>query len=119
MKKAAIIFGVGVVVGIAAIAILSSVNKETEEAPTTEENKTPNNGPKPTAPTTSTPVSEADRFESEKSSVVSSVTERHEEAAQIIRDAVTIICEQTEQSDSTDEELQQISSELDDLLNEE
>ena len=119
MKKAAIIFGVGVVVGIAAIAILSSVNKEKEEAPTTEENKTPNNGPKPTAPTTSTPVSEADRFESEKSSVVSSVTERHEEAAQIIRDAVTIICEKTEQSDSTDKELQQISSELDDLLNEE
>ena len=119
MKKAAIIFGVGVVVGIAAIAIFSSVNKEKEEASTTEENKTPNNGPKPTAPTTSTPVSEAESFESEKSSVVSSVTERHEEAAQIIRDAVTIICEKTEQSDSTDKELQQISSELDDLLNEE
>ena len=119
MKKAAIIFGVGVVVGIAAIAIFSSVNKEKEEASTTEENKTPNNGPKPTAPTTSTPVSEAESFESEKSSVVSSVTERHEEAAQIIRDAVTIICKNSEETDDNDEKLEQISSELGDLLNEE
>ena len=41
------------------------------------------------------------------------MTERHEEAAQIMKDTVDIICKNSEVSENEGNELEQISSELD------
>lgn len=47
------------------------------------------------------------------------MTDRHEEAAQIMKEAVDIICRNSEVSEDAGKELEQISAELDELLSEE
>ena len=47
------------------------------------------------------------------------IATRHEEAAKIMRDAVDIICKRSEVPEDENNELEQISDELDKLMNEE
>ena len=45
-------------------------------------------------------------------------SDRHKEAAKIVKDAITIICENSGVTSDTDSKLENISSELDNLLSE-
>lgn len=111
MKKAAIIFGLGVIAGVAAIAILSTVRKE-EDAESNMEDTTPTEAP--VSAVENTPVEDNDCINPS----VAIMSERHKEAAKIVKDAITIICENSGVSPETDSKLENISSELDDLLGE-
>lgn len=111
MKKAAIIFGLGVITGVAAIAILSTVRKE-QDAESKKEDTTPMEAPVSDVENTSVEDYDCDN------SSVSSMSERHKEAAKIVKDAITVICENSGVSSDTDSKLENISSELDDLLGE-
>lgn len=111
MKKAVIIFGLGVIAGVAAIAILSTVHREQNTEATTQD-ATPSEAP--VSPTESSPV---EGNEGVNPAVVT-MSERHKEAAKIVKDAITIICENSGVSPETDRKLENISSELDDLLGE-
>ncbi|PEP14025.1 hypothetical protein [Bacillus wiedmannii] len=58
-------------------------------------------------------------FDNVKSSTISTMSARHEEALKIMKDAVETICKRSEVSEDENLELEQISDELDELLSEE
>lgn len=60
-----------------------------------------------------------DDFDSAKSSSISTISDRHEEASKIMKDAVEHICKRSEISEDEKCNLKQISDELDELLGEE
>lgn len=116
MKKEALIFGLGLVVGVTAIAVLTYNQKKNERTQPIKQDEVKDDN------SVSVPVNVStdndSSFEAEKAATVESVSERHQEAAQIIKDAVTVICKDNDGHEATDAELDQISSELDDLLSE-
>lgn len=57
-------------------------------------------------------------FVSMKSESVKEMFERHEDAAQVMKDAVDIICKRSEVAEDENNDLEQISEELDELLKE-
>ena len=60
-----------------------------------------------------------EEFVVEKCVVADEITARHEEAAKIMKEAGDIICQRSEITEDENTELEQISDELDELLNEE
>lgn len=58
-------------------------------------------------------------YEEKKASAAESIHARHEEASNIMRKAVEIICKRSEISENENRDLEQISDELDELLGEE
>lgn len=111
MNKTTLIFGVGVIAGVTAVAILTAVNQKQNGEPI-QKDSTPDTPPVP--PKVSVPVENKESF----NSAVYSMSERHQEAAKIVRDAVSIICENGSTSSETDSKLEDISAELDNLLGE-
>ena len=112
MRKIWTIIGLGVAVGMAAYAIWEKSSKTTnvprEENVVTEE------------PRHETNTSTGEKnINEERNTVADSMTVRHMEAAQIMKDAVDVICKRSEVSENETEELDRISKELDNLLNEE
>lgn len=57
-------------------------------------------------------------FVSTKNESVKEMSERHEDAAQVMKDAVDIICKRSEVAEDENNDLEQISEELDELLKE-
>ena len=117
MKKTLLILGIGAVVGAATYAILQSIKKQKPTVVVSAEKKNEDvPGAVPVAvPVQDVPVDDVDFV---RKTAEDSITERHEEAAQIIKDAVEVICKQSASADGELEELDQIASGLDDLLKE-
>lgn len=117
MKKTLLILGIGAVVGAVTYAVWQSMKKQktTVVVKTEKENEDI-----PAAVPVSTPAQDVpvDDVDFARKVAEDSITERHEEAAQIIKDAVEVICKQSASSDGELEELDQIASGLDDLLKE-
>lgn len=111
MKKTFAILGVGFVAGAVAFAIWHK--KKMVDTSTTANAEKENAGSEIVNKSAS--VNDADLA---KSAAASVMTERHEEAAQIMKDTVDIICKNSEVSENEGNELEQISSELDELLSE-
>lgn len=113
MKKTLIIIGVGIIAGTTAYAIWYNLKKHKK----TDKNEgfaqlissTPIHLEDATAKTNT---------EDAKSSVHKSITERHKDAAHIIKNAVEVIVQKCDSPKIEIEELEEISNELDDLLKE-
>lgn len=119
MKKTLLILGIGAVVGAVTYSVWQSMKKQ---KPTVVVSTDKKNEDIPAAVPVSAPVPvqnvPVDDVDFAKKAAEASITERHEEAAQIIKDAVEVICKQSASSDGELEELDQIASGLDDLLKE-
>lgn len=118
MKKTLAILGAGIVVGAVAYAIWHKLNKEDKTIASDFESKNDNIQSEETVPRVINKTTVEDDFTAVKNTVVSSITARHEEAAQIMKDAVDIIYKRSEVAKDENKELEQISNELDDLLDE-
>lgn len=117
MKKILIIIGMSVIAGAVAYALLH----EKDEKNNTVGDKRKKESQQvdlATDSAVSDKSADVSDIDSMREAVASSVAERHEEAAQIMKDAVDIICKRSEVNDDETKELEQISSELDDLLDE-
>lgn len=115
MKKTLAILGAGIIVGAVVYAVWYKINRANQTVESDCEDK---------KGTTFTPnvmnnVAIADDVDAVKSAVAQNMAARHEEAAQIMKDAVDIICKRSEVSDDETKELDQISNELDNLIGEE
>lgn len=117
MKKTLLILGIGAVVGAVTYAVWQSMKKQKPTIVVSSEKKDEDI---PAAVPVSTPAQDVpiDDVDVARKVAESSITERHEEAAQIIKDAVEVICKQSASSDGELEGLDQIASGLDDLLKE-
>lgn len=111
MKRTFAILGVGFVAGAVAFAIWHK--KQRVDTSTTSNSENENAG---SEIINKSSVNDADLA---KHSAASIMTDRHEEAAQIMKEAVDIICRNSEVSEDAGKELEQISAELDELLSEE
>lgn len=121
MKKTLLILGIGAVVGAVTYSVWQSMKKQKPTVVVSTDKKNedipaavPVSAPVP-VPVQNVPVDDVDFA---KKAAEASITERHEEAAQIIKDAVEVICKQSASSDGELEELDQIASGLDNLLKE-
>ena len=112
MRKIWTIIGLGVAVGIAAYVIWEKTSMENNVP---SEKNVVAEDPKHE---TNTPVGE-ENIDEKRNTVADSITARHVEAAQIMKDAVDVICKRSEVSEDETAELDRISRELDNLLNEE
>ena len=112
MKKTFAILGIGFVAGAVTFAILHK--KKMADTSSTNNSEKESTGSEIANKTSS--VNDADLA---KSAAASVMIERHEEAAQIMKDAVDIICKNSDISGDAGQELDQISAELDELLSEE
>ena len=117
MKKTLIILGIGAVVGAVTYAVWQGMKKQKPVVAVNIEKKS-EDVPTVVPATTSTQDVPVDDVDLARKTAENSITERHEEAAQIIKDAVEVICKQSASSDNELEELDQIASGLDDLLKE-
>lgn len=117
MKKTLLILGIGAVVGAVTYAVWQSMKKQKPTVVVSTEKK---NEDVPAAVPVATPNQDVpvDEVDFARKAAEHSITERHEEAAQIIKDAVEVICKQSASTDNELEELDQIASGLDDLLKE-
>ncbi len=118
MKKNLAIFGAGIVVGAVAYAVWYKLRKKENIASGDFEYKDDNHTTDPTVPETVSKTSVEDDVDAMKNEVTHNMVARHEDAAQIMKDTVDIICKRSEVSEDENKELEQISSELDDLLSE-
>lgn len=119
MRKTLAILGTGIVVGAIAYAVWYKMNKANQTVENDFESKKDNTDSAEFNPAVVNNVATEDDVDTIKSTVVQNMAARHEEAAQIMKDAVDIICKRSELSNDEMKELEQISDELDDLLNEE
>lgn len=119
MKKTLAILGAGIVVGAVAYAVWYKINKSDKTLKCDFENQKDNTDTASATPMVVNNIVTEDDVETIKSSVAQNMADRHEEAAQIMKDAVDIICKRSEVSDDETIELEQISNELDELLSEE
>ena len=116
MKKTLLILGIGAVVGVVTYAVWQSMKKQKPTVVvSTEKNEDVPAAVPVAVPARDVPVVDVDFA---RKAAEDSITERHEEAAQIIKDAVEVICKQSASTDNELEELDQIASGLDDLLKE-
>jgi len=119
MKRTLAILGAGVVIGAVAYAVWYKMNKANQTVVNDFESKKDNPNSAAFTPSVANNVATEDDIDIIKSTVAQNMAARHEEAAQIMKDAVDIICKRSEVSNDEMKELEQISGELDDLLSEE
>ena len=120
MKKALWIVGVGLIIGGATMAIylLKSKKKEYDEnteckEPAKKQSPVEDMSLKKSATTQEEPI-----YEDIKSSAIGSMYSRHEDAATIMRDSVEAIRENVKVSANTNNEIDEVSAELDKILSE-
>lgn len=120
MKKALWIVGVGLIIGGATMAIylLNSKKKEYDEnteckEPAKKQSPVEDMSSKKSATTQEEPI-----YENIKSSAIGSMYSRHEDAATIMRDSVEAIRENVKVSANTNNEIDEVSAELDKILSE-
>lgn len=119
MKKTLVILGAGIVVGAVTYAVWYKTNKANQTVESDCEDKKDNTISATFTPNVMNNFAAADDVDAVKSAVAQNMVARHEEAAQIMKDAVDIICKRSEVSHDETKELEQISNELDGLIGEE
>lgn len=118
MKKIWTIIGLGVAVGTAAYVIWDKTSKSENDILKSPVAKTTQNVEESTIQPSDALNAEVN-IDEVRTSVAKTVSERHEEAAQIMKNAVDVIYQRSEVSEEETAELDRISRELDNLLNEE
>lgn len=118
MKKIIGIMGVSLFIGAVAYLlwsktqmIQSSIIADTQNNPTDDPVK---NNP----PVSQNTYTETDELADTKVSVVDTISTRHEEAEQVMKAAIEVICKNSEVTDDINHELEQMSIELENLLSE-
>lgn len=121
MKKILEIIGIGLIAG-AAVYVLLNKTEKTKNNINTRPEETPEDF---SSDNTVSIINRNDThgenagFEDVKASAVGTMYTRHEEASNIMKEAVDIICSRSEISEDENRDLDQISDELDELLREE
>lgn len=118
MKKALCIAGVGLIIGGAAVAFYLLSNKKKgyyENNVSKESEKRQYSVEGMTRSKTSTTQEEV-LYENNKSSAIGDMYSRHQEAATIIRDYVETIRENVKVSTESNNEIDEVSAELDKML---
>lgn len=120
MKKATCIVGVGLIIGGVAIAIylLSSKKKENDENTECKEPEKKQSPVEDMPMTKSATTQEEIIYENIKSSAIGSMYSRHEDAAITMKDSVEAIRENVKVFADTNNEIDELSAELDKLLSE-
>lgn len=117
MKKVLGIIGIGLIAGVAVYVLLNKEEKTKNNINTCSDDLSSDN--------TVSIINQNDThsenagFEDVKTSAVRTMYTRHEEASNIMKEAVDIICSRSEISEDENRDLDQISDELDELLREE
>lgn len=122
MKKMFGIIGIGLVAGVVAYVIwdkTKNVKKEDSSVAPDKEEYSDAVTEKKVVTVAQEKAEVEEEFVVEKSVVADEITARHEETAKIMKEAVDIICQRSEIAEDENTELEQISDELDELLNEE
>lgn len=122
MKKMFGIIGIGLVVGVIAYVIwdiTKNVKKEDSSVTPDKEDCLDAVAEKKVVTVAQEKAEVEEKFVVEKSVVSDEIIARHEETAKIMKEAVGIICQRSEIAEDENTELEQISDELDELLNEE
>lgn len=122
MKKMFGIIGIGLVVGVVAYVIwdkTKNVKKEDSSVAPDKEGYSDAITEKKMVNVAKEKAEAEEEFVVEKSVVADEITARHEETAKIMKEAVDIICQRNEIAEDENTELELISDELDELLNEE
>lgn len=118
MKKLIRILGVSLFASAVAYLLWSKTKMpQSNDAADSQNNPTD----KPTGNNTPVPQNtheEIDDLIDTKSAVVDAISARHEEATQVMKDAIEIICKNSEVTDDVNHELEQMSIELENLLSE-
>ena len=117
MKKVLGIIGIGLIAGAAVYLLLNKREKAKNNINTCPEDFSSDN--------TVSIINQNDThaenagFQDVKASAVGTMYTRHEEASNIMKEAVDIICSRSEISEDENRDLDQLSDELDELLSEE
>ena len=122
MKKMFGIIGIGLVAGVVAYIIWDKTKnvKKSESSVVSDKEEYSDAVSEKNVVTVAQGKAEAEEELIMKKSVVADeITARHEEAAKIMKETVDIICPKSEITENENTELEQISDELDELLNEE
>lgn len=122
MKKVLYSIGAGLVIGAATATVVYLLsNKKKKECEVHYDYKEPDDEKTPVGNESLTEVSPAEddpAYEEVKSSAIGKMYSRHEGAATIMRDSVETIRENVKVSESTNNEIDEVSIELDKMLSE-
>lgn len=121
MKKMLGIIGIGLIFGVAVYELFNKKEKIKNNIYTCPE-KTPYNFSSDNTVSIikrNDTHSENDWFEDVKASAIGTMYTRHEEASNIMEEAVDIICSRSKISSDENRDLDKLSDELDELLSEE
>jgi len=118
MKKLLGIIGVGLFTGAVAYILWNKTHIPQEKVVPSPDNKPVDTTPEIIASIIRNLYEEKDEINNAKISSANSISERHEEAAQIMKDAIETICKNSEVPEDTNSVLEQMSIELGNLLNE-
>lgn len=120
MKKALCTVGVGLIISgtVMAIYLLNSKKKEYNERPESIEPEKKQFRMEDMFLKMAVSTQEEPIYEDVKSSAIGSIYSRHEDAATIIRDSVETIRENVKVSTSVNNEIDELSAELDKMLSE-
>lgn len=116
MKKALGIIGIGLMGGAAIFFLLNKKQKTKKHINTRSEDFSSDS----TVSTINQNDTHVEKFgfEDVKASAIGNIYTRHEEASNIMKEAVDIICSRTDISEDENRDLDKISDELDELLRE-
>lgn len=119
MKQALCIVGAGLIIGGAAVAIYLLNNKKKHDACLEHKEQEKMQAVVADAPLKEVAsIQEEPVYEDVKSSVIESMYSRHEGAAAILRDSVDTIRENLKVPETTNNEIDEVSDELDKMLSE-
>ena len=119
MKKTYAILGLGLAAGIAAYTICHAIRQKDASNANSADELNDNNNLTVETPVVDSNITTAENHTSfVKHTVASDIVARHEEATQIINDALDAIYGRTVESEKNPDELDQIAKELDNLLQE-
>lgn len=114
MKKILYIVGAGLIVGAVATTVVCLLNNKKKKECNKESVAADNESLAQDIITRDEPV-----YEDVKSSAIGSMYSRHEDAATIMSDSVKAIREKVKISEDTNDEIDDVSAELDEMLSEE
>lgn len=116
MKKSLLILGVGIAVGVATYAIWTKLRNQKSNINSTNKK----NEDFRTSATVSTPDQDvtAEDIDVFRKTSEASISERHEDAAQLIKNTVDAICKHSTTTNNELDELDRIDSDLDALMKE-
>lgn len=121
MKKTLGTIGIGLIAGAVVYVLLNKTKKPKDDATAAPKKDSADisSGNSVSIINPNNAYGGSDEFGNVKSSTISTMFTRHEEASKIMKDAVEIICKRSEISKNENRDLKQISDELDELLGEE